>query len=80
MTEAEVLILSQALRATIHLMKITMDIKHNCHHSQNTTPTVHCQLLEDNSAAIEPATKEKVRPGQSTWAPSGTTFVITVRM
>ena len=29
---------------------------------QAVTPTVHCRLFEDNSAAIELATKDKVRP------------------
>ena len=61
-TEAEVLSLSQALRATIPLMEIAREMKRSGHFMQATTPTVHCRLFEDNSAAIELATKDKVRP------------------
>jgi hypothetical protein len=61
-TEAEIISLSQALKTTIPLMEITKEMKRHGFSVLSTKPTVHCKLFEDNSGAIELATKRKVRP------------------
>jgi hypothetical protein len=61
-TEAEVISLSQALRATIPLMNIAKEMKQLGQDIHATVPKVHCRLFEDNSAAIEMATTDKIRP------------------
>ena len=61
-TEAEVVCLSMALRATIPLMHIANEMKARGIRVHSPKPTVHCRLFEDNSGAIELATNYKVRP------------------
>ena len=61
-TEAEVISLSQALRATIPLMEIAREMKRCGHNVPAITPVVRCRLFEDNSAAIELASTDKIRP------------------
>jgi len=61
-TEAEVVAMSQALRATIPLMEMAKEMQALGFDMTATKPTVHCRVFEDNSAAIEMATNSKVRP------------------
>lgn len=61
-TEAEVISLSMALRAAIPLIHLSSEMIKRGFPVHSATPCVHCRLFEDNSAAIEIATTDKVRP------------------
>jgi hypothetical protein len=61
-TEAEIISLSQALKTTIPLMEITKEMQRYGFSILSTRPTIHCKLFEDNSGAVELATRKKVRP------------------
>ena len=61
-TEAEYVALSQALRTTIPIMNVLKEMKDYGYDIKATVPTVHCQVFEDNTGAIEIATVHKHRP------------------
>ena len=53
--------LSQALRATIPIMGIIIEIGKNMEINIECKPTVHCKVFEDNSGAIEMTRVPKMR-------------------
>jgi len=60
--ESEFIGLSMALRMTIPIMETIKKLHRLGFRFGSTKPTVHCQVFEDNSGAIEIATMPKIRP------------------
>ena len=61
-TKSEYTGLSYALRETIPIMQLLNEIKDKGFAVKGTTPTIHCEVFEDNSGALEIATNHKFRP------------------
>ena len=61
-TESEYICLSEALRQTIYLMQLLVDMKENGIELDTSTPKVHCKIFEDNSGARKIAKAPKMRP------------------
>ena len=61
-TESEYTGLSYALREAIPLMELLKELKAAGFPIERTTPTVLCEVFEDNSGALEIATNHKFRP------------------
>ena len=60
-TESEYIACSNALRDTIPLMNFVDEMRKRFNEKIVLTPTVRCQLYEDNSGALELATVHKMR-------------------
>ena len=61
-TESEYTGLSYALREVIPIMQLIKEMKANDFPVKSVTPTIRCQVFEDNSGALEMATNHKFRP------------------
>jgi hypothetical protein len=61
-TEAEYIILSQALREVIHMINLMTEIKRLGVCSYCTIPKVYCKTFEENRGALELAQALKMRP------------------
>ena len=61
-TESEYTGLSYALREVIPIMQLIKEMKANNFPVKSVTPTIKCQVFEDNSGALEMATNHKFRP------------------
>ena len=61
-TEAELISMSQALRAALPIMEIIKELRHAGFPLLPDLPAVKCRLFEDNNGAIELATTTKIRP------------------
>ena len=61
-TEAEFIVLSQALREAIHVMQLLEDLKQRKISSYDNNPIIKCKAFEDKSGALELARTPKIRP------------------
>lgn len=61
-TEAEYIALSTALREVIAMMNLLKELKKRGIPVPVQTPTVKCNVFEDNASCIEIATNHKTRP------------------
>jgi hypothetical protein len=61
-TEAEYIALSTALRETIPMMNLVMEMKNQGLIDREIAPQVYCKAFEDNSGAFEMARMHKMRP------------------
>jgi hypothetical protein len=61
-TEAEYIVLSTALREVIPVMELLKERNKRGIDCGSQQPTLHCKVFEDNSGALEIATKHQWRP------------------
>ena len=61
-TESEYTGLSYALREVIPIMELLKEMQGHGYETCGHHPTVHCQVFEDNSGALEMARHHKYRP------------------
>lgn len=61
-TKAELISMSQALRAALPIMEILKELRRAGFPLLPDLPSVKCKLFEDNNGAIELATTTKIRP------------------